>query len=90
MSRLYYVNSVILHLFWFPLVTISWWDDLWLNEGFASYMEYKGVQACEPDWDIVNIVRFVVVIVVAATVYISRSIIYLNHRKRKSSATTFS
>jgi len=38
---------------WFGnLMTIKWWDDLWLNEGFASYIEYKGVNACEPEWDI--------------------------------------
>ncbi|XP_041462436.1 aminopeptidase N-like [Lytechinus variegatus] len=36
---------------WFGnLVTLEWWDDTWLNEGFASYVEYLGADAAEPDW----------------------------------------
>ncbi|XP_018019808.1 puromycin-sensitive aminopeptidase-like protein, partial [Hyalella azteca] len=36
---------------WFgDLVTPSWWTDLWLNEGFASYLENLGVDAVEPTW----------------------------------------
>lgn len=34
---------------WFGnLVTPQWWDDLWLNEGFASYMEYEGINKVDP------------------------------------------
>ena len=36
---------------WFGnLVTMAWWDNLWLNEGFASWMESKATNHFNPDW----------------------------------------
>lgn len=29
---------------------MKWWSDLWLNEGFASYIEFKGIAAAWPEW----------------------------------------
>lgn len=48
------VASIIAHEIvhqWFGnLVTPSWWSDLWLNEGFASFMEYVGANITNPAW----------------------------------------
>lgn len=50
-----YVALVIAHELahqWFGnLVTMKWWNNLWLNESFASLMEYIAIDAIYPDWN---------------------------------------
>ncbi|PIK55589.1 putative aminopeptidase N isoform X2 [Apostichopus japonicus] len=53
------VSHELAHQWFGNLVTPEWWDDLWLNEGFASYVEYLGVDFTEPDWKMME--QFVVI-----------------------------
>ncbi len=42
----------IAHQWFGDLVTMAWWDDLWLNEGFATWMEGRTTRKLHPEWDI--------------------------------------
>ena len=38
------------HMWYGDLVTMAWWDDLWLNEAFATWMAFHIVDAWKPEW----------------------------------------
>jgi len=38
------------HMWWGDLVTMAWWNDLWLNESFATFVGYKVVADLMPEW----------------------------------------
>ena len=44
------VSHEMAHMWFGDLVTMEWWDDLWLNESFASWMGDKAVDALYPEW----------------------------------------
>ncbi|CAI2178500.1 20254_t:CDS:10 [Funneliformis geosporum] len=48
----YTVSHELAHQWFGNLVTMEWWDHLWLNEGFATWVGYLAVDKIFPEWDI--------------------------------------
>ncbi|MEM8924320.1 MAG: M1 family metallopeptidase [Actinomycetota bacterium] len=44
------INHELAHMWFGDLVTMSWWNGLWLNEAFATFMEMKCTDAFRPEW----------------------------------------
>ncbi|EGV59941.1 hypothetical protein PSN45_002334 [Yamadazyma tenuis] len=52
----YVVCHELAHMWFGDLVTMKWWDELWLNEGFATWVGYIAVDYLFPEWNILNMV----------------------------------
>lgn len=52
----YVVCHEIAHQWFGNLVTMKWWDELWLNEGFATWVGYHAISKLFPDWNVPSMV----------------------------------
>ncbi|XP_023337478.1 glutamyl aminopeptidase [Eurytemora carolleeae] len=48
------IGHLLAHQWFGNLVTMQWWNDFWLKEGFVTWLQYKGVSESRPDWNMLD------------------------------------
>ncbi|KAK3107389.1 hypothetical protein FSP39_013558 [Pinctada imbricata] len=46
------ITHELAHMWFGNIISPAWWDDLWLNEGFASFLESVGMNLIHPEWKV--------------------------------------
>lgn len=52
------ITHELAHQWFGDLVTMKWWDDLWLNESFADMMQYLAFDELEPEWGVWDMFQY--------------------------------
>ncbi|XP_021356866.1 aminopeptidase Ey-like [Mizuhopecten yessoensis] len=55
------LSHEIVHSWIGNLVSPTWWDDVWLNEGFATFLSYLGVHRVVPEWGMMDLINLYVI-----------------------------